>query len=398
MSYGEGHTRLDAVKNEILKIGIDASNIRRGGGLTHLYELLSRNDLLFNKKYKIILWASSDILDVIEEKKWIKKVTNRSLNGNLFLRTMWQFLKLSKSAKKEGCDILLIPGGSYYGTFKPVVSMHRNQLPFEYRELFRYGFSLTSIRLMMLRIFQLQTFRRSDGVIYLTEYCKKVVEEKIVNNSSMSVVIPHGFNTNLKLEPRKQKKIEIYNNSNPYKLIYVSIIDVYKHQWNVIEAISHLRDHGYPLSLNLIGPSSSAAMRKLNKAIRKYDPNQNWVFYRGEVQYSELKNIYVESDLAIFASTCETISNILLEKMASGLPIACSKSEPLPEVLGNGGLYFDSEDPSDISRKVKTLIDSYKKREEISTASFLKSQNYSWDNCANETFKFLERVSRAYNK
>ena len=198
MSYGEGHTRLDALKNKILKIGIDASNIRRGGGLTHLYELLNRNDLLFNKKYKIILWASSDILDVIEEKKWIKKVTNRSLNGNLFLRTMWQFLKLSESAKKEGCDILLIPGGSYYGTFKPVVSMHRNQLPFEYRELFRYRFSLTTIRLMMLRIFQLQTFRRSDGVIYLTEYCKKVVEEKLVNNSSMSVVIPHGFNTNLK--------------------------------------------------------------------------------------------------------------------------------------------------------------------------------------------------------
>lgn len=378
-----------------ITVGIDATNISRGGGLTHLYEILDAFKPEHNLNIKIVLWAPSSVLKKINQKDWLRKITNKSINSNLFRRTLWQLLCLSNNAERESCDVLFIPGGSYYGTFKPFVSMHRNLLPFEYGELFRFGLSWTSLKLITLRFIQSWTFKRSNGVIFLTEYCKKIVGEKIGKYEARTAVIPHGFNIKFMSKPKNQLHIENYSQTLPYKLIYVSIIDLYKHQWNVVEAVSNLRNEGFPLTLDLIGPSSKAAMNKLNKAINQYDPNRDWVFYKGEIQYGELTNLYKESDLAVFASSCETISNILLEKMASGLPIACSNSEPLPEVLGEGGVYFNPENSNDIAHALKTLIENHNERRKKSNISFSKAKNYSWKNCSKDTFSFLKEVLHA---
>ena len=69
------------------------------------------------------------------------------------------------------------------------------------------------------------------------------------------------------------------------------------------------------------------------------------VCFHGEIPYKELHQQYQQADIGVFASSCENMPNILLETMASGLPIACSKKGPIPEVLGKDGVYFDSEEP-----------------------------------------------------
>ena len=143
------------------------------------------------------------------------------------------------------------------------------------------------------------------------------------------------------MSPKPQYSINNYSKDKPFKLIYVSIVDLYKHQWHVIKAIHLLRKKGFPLTIDLIGGFVSPALVHLNKAIMKYDPNKEWIKYHGELPYDTLNETYKESDLTIFASSCESISNILLEKMASGMPIACSSYGPLPEVLGDGGIYFE---------------------------------------------------------
>jgi glycosyltransferase involved in cell wall biosynthesis len=88
--------------------------------------------------------------------------------------------------------------------------------------------------------------------------------------------------------------------------------------------------------------------------------------------------------------------NILLEEMASGLPIACSNRGPMPEVLGDAGVYFDPEDPNDIARALRELIESPVLRTKLARASFGRVQRYSWRRCADETFSFLASVAYAY--
>ena len=79
-----------------------------------------------------------------------------------------------------------------------------------------------------------------------------------------------------------------------------------------------------------------------------------------------------------------------------GLPIACSNRGPMPEILGEAGEYFDPEQPIDISRALRVLINSAKLRKEKATASHHLAKGYSWKNCANDTFAFLSEIATRY--
>ncbi len=113
----------------------------------------------------------------------------------------------------------------------------------------------------------------------------------------------------------------------------------------------------------------------------------------GAVPYSALTIHYEEADVCVFASSCENMPNILLEGMASGLPIACSRRGPMPEVLGDAGMYFDPESAVDIARALRELIDSPALRTRLAQASFDRAQVYSWTRCASETFDFLAKLT-----
>jgi glycosyltransferase involved in cell wall biosynthesis len=131
----------------------------------------------------------------------------------------------------------------------------------------------------------------------------------------------------------------------------------------------------------------------LKKTLERVDPSGEFIRYSGHVPYSELPARYAQADLFLFASSCENMPNILLEGMASGLPIACSNRGPMPEVLGDAGVYFDPENADDIARALRELIDSPTLRARLSKASFERVQVYSWRRCARETFGFLASVA-----
>ena len=156
-------------------IGIDASNLRQGGGLTHLIELISVINPSIHKFDKLVIWSRSETLECLEEKSWLKKITTNDLEKGLFSRFFWQRFKLSKAAEAEGCNLIFIPGGSFSCSFRPIVTMSRNMLPFEWSEAKRFGFSWTTLRLILLRWLQFKSFRSASGIIFLTKYAENQV-------------------------------------------------------------------------------------------------------------------------------------------------------------------------------------------------------------------------------
>ena len=76
----------------------------------------------------------------------------------------------------------------------------------------------------------------------------------------------------------------------------------------------------------------------------------------GFVPHDDLPSLLAGADLFVFASSCENMPNTLVEAMAIGLPIACSDRGPMPEVLRDGGVYFDPENPESIAAAIETLI------------------------------------------
>jgi glycosyltransferase involved in cell wall biosynthesis len=376
-----------------LTVGIDAANLRSGGGVTHLVELLRAAEPMQVGIDRVVVWGGRATLNAVDDRPWLDKRNPVALDKGLLQRTLWQRYRLSQAARDVGCDVLFVPGGSYAGNFHPVVNMSRNMLPFQWDELTRYGWSIFTLKLLLLRFTQSHTYKKTDGLIFLTEYARQVILSVTGRLHAMTCTIPHGLNLRFNQLPKTQRAISDYDLANPYRILYVSIVDQYKHQWVVVEAVATLRNQGFPVVLDLVGPAYSPALKRLNEIVNHFDKDRAWVHYHGAIPFDILHLRYAQADLGLFASSCENMPNILLETMASGLPIACSNRGPMPEILVDTGAYFDPESASDISRAVMELIDSPPLRTNFARASYERAAQYSWQRCAVATFEFLANIA-----
>ena len=384
--------------NTGLVIGIDGTNLRQGGGITHIIELLRAACPYEFGISKFVLWANSSTLAAVEDRPWLEKINPKALDESLIKRILWQKNSLSKAVELAGCDLLFVPGGSNASNVHPMVTMSRNMLPFELHELNRYGWSLKKLRLLLLRFWQTHTYRHADAVIFLTQYAYQNVLKITGELPGQTRVIAHGLNARFQAKPKMQRTIAAYDSRSPYRFIYVSVIDQYKHQWHVVEAVAALRLAGLPVVLDLIGPAYPPALERLKECLAKWDPDQSWAKYHGATPYEELHLEYAKADLGIFASSCENMPNILLETMASGLPVACSNRGPMPEVLGDAGEYFDPEKPEEIASVLAFLLNAPQRRAEMAHASYQKSLQFTWQRCANDTLAFLSHMARQHKR
>ncbi len=379
---------VDGKPEPLKRIGIDASNIRGGGGVTHLAALLSATEPACHGIGRVVVWGGAGTLARLPNRDWLEKAHEPLLDGGVVSRLAWQRFHLSGLAGKS-CDLLFIPGGNYAGSFRPYVAMSQNLLPFTPEARRRYGTSRKRFRLWFLSKGQASTFRRADGMIFLTNAARSRVENEIGRLASPVAVIPHGIEEEFRQAPRPQLPMDAYSRERPFRWLYVSVIELYKHQTAVTEAVAMLRREGFPLALDLVGPAYPAAMKRLNGVIRRLDPAGEAIRYHGPVSHDRLSVHYRNADAFIFASSCENMPIILMEAMAAGLPIASSRVPPMPEVLGPRGLYFDPENPEEIAGRLREAMSDPKARERLATDAFERSEPYTWEKCARETFSFM---------
>ncbi len=284
-----------------MRLGIDASNIIGRGGLTHLMHMLRIADPEKHGFKSISIWSSAATLAKISDHSWLVKRSDAALEKALPFRIAWQRSQLHKQLAKEQCDVLFVPGGTCSSPFRPFITMCRNMIPFERHEMVRYGYSWQFLRNWLLRWSMTRTFRRADGLIFLTDFARQKVMQTVSSISGKATTIPHGLDESFFSVPRAQKSVSEYSEARPLRILYVSLVDFYKHQWNVIEAIANLRELGYPVSLDLIGPAYQPAMVKMLQAIKSTGRHASNISYLGPVAYKELPRHYQQCDLFVFA-------------------------------------------------------------------------------------------------
>ena len=236
------------------------------------------------------------------------------------------------------------------------------------------------------------TFRKAAGVIFLTRTASETVQARTGPLRGRIEVIPHGVAASFFRVPKPTSELDAYTELRPFRWIYVSIIDLYKHQSKVAEAAGTLRRNGYPVAIDFVGPAYPPALDSLRSTIKRADPDGNFLRYLGPAMHRDLPALYAKADAAVFASSCENMPNILLESMASGLPIASSNRSVMPEVLQDGGVFFDPESSASIASAMGGLMRDAHLRQRCASRAFAIAQEYSWERCARETLGFISAI------
>ena len=381
-----------------MKLVIDAHNIRAGGGVTHLLHLIDES-YYTSQFHSIHIFGGHVTYEYLKDRIRDSVVFHEDplLNENVIKRHYWYRYVLPKRLKELKADILFSPGGLLPPSCPSnvrTVTMNQNILPFMFAAANKDGLKLL-IRRMLQKYLQLNSYRRADGVIFLSESARNIVSKIIPDILNKSLIIPHGISEAFRRKPVDEKR----GSENKIELLYVSTIKSYKYQWNVVKAMSILRECGYDnIKLTLVGPADPGPLKKLKSTIETCKMRDR-VAWLGAVPYEKIVTIYHNASIFVYASTCETFGQAVLEAMASGLPIACSNRGPMKEFAKDGAKYFDPEAPTSIADAVGYLIDNHDDRKRLAFRAYELSKKYTWEACAKQTFDFLWKTSsRSYQK
>jgi glycosyltransferase involved in cell wall biosynthesis len=249
---------------------------------------------------------------------------------------------------KQKVDTLLLIGGSFVPFFNSTVVI-QNMLVFLYKERNRFPFKFR-IRYWLLEFQQLLSLLFSKRILFISNFSKNYILKKyffLKRKESTVIYLGYNFIANSNVQIYKDETINVF---------YPSIINFYKHQINVIEAMNHLE--GSNIHFHFCGPIHE----RLKDVFLKALVGKKNFHYHGILNSDEMDAMYRKSNIFLFASSCETCPTILIEMMQYGKPIVSSRLGPMPEFLNESTIFVDPLSLSDIKNKMDLAIKMYQNR------------------------------------
>lgn len=381
-----------------MHIGIDASNLRSGGAIVHVVGTLNalyKKQSASNDIPITTIWGARDLLAKLPDHDLLIKKTPFWVRLPFGLRFVWQICFSSCYIKKYGCNILFSPGGVlplFPGI--PCVTMSQNMLLFEPNEALLFGrFSLMRLKFFVLRLIQTFSFINGQGLIFLTQYARQEIKPRLGNSVAPSRIIPHGIDTRF-FAPVRAGRGGGFSASAPLRLLYVSPVLPYKHQIEVLHAVAGLRNQGRHISITFAGGLHGHYGKQFMKVLN--EQNDSALQFVGNVPQESIHALYHCHDAFVFASSCENLPNIVLEAMAAGLPIISSCKGPMPEVISDGGIYFDPYSLKSIANSIDRVYLDYEFSLKLAARAQENARRFSWHDTAKETYGFLTLIFRQY--
>ncbi|MBF0353741.1 MAG: glycosyltransferase family 4 protein [Alphaproteobacteria bacterium] len=165
----------------------------------------------------------------------------------------------------------------------------------------------------------------------------------------------------------------------------VGDLTVQKNFHTLIEAVARIPG----LCLKIAGRRVDEAYAQSLDALVRSLAVGDRVAFLGSVGPDELSALYRSCRLFAFPSTVETFGNPLVEAMASGCAILCSKAAAMPEILEDAGLYAEALDVNDWEKGLHRLLGDPTLRSDLSERALRRSADFDWKATAEQTVAIL---------
>src|SRR5690606_25647402 len=228
-------------------------------------------------------------------------------------------------------------------------------------------------KLQLLRWLMLRSMRRADMTIFISTYCRQLIERLIPLRQA--VTIYHGIAEHFRTGNATPAPATL--TAGRY-LLYVSRFDIYKHHLELVEAFARLPEamrSEYPLVL--VGEDDSVSAARVRARIAELGVEAQ-VIIAGAVPYAQLPGWYAHAALNLFLSSCENCPNILLEAMAAGRPIVCSSVAPMPEFAGDAAMLVDPRVPAQIADAIQAVLADDGLAQQLADRAAQRSRDFSW--------------------
>jgi len=247
------------------------------------------------------------------------------------------------------------------------------------------------LHLLVLQIEE-HSVKRAKKIISVSLAVKREIVKYYHIPEEKISVIPNGVDIE-KFNPENKKifrkKIRDKHDIKEEDIVLIFPAHEFKRKglFQIIEAFKILKKDN--LHLLVIGRDDPAPFFKLvcNSGLK------NKIIFTGEITGIEM--YYAASDILIFPTSYEPFGLVILEAMASGIPVIVSQEAGAAELIRdeiNGIVLKNNEDSEKLVKEIRFIVNNSKKFKEIGEEARKTAENYSWDNIASKTFSLYEEI------
>ena len=221
----------------------------------------------------------------------------------------------------------------------------------------------------------------------------KSTKEDIVKNYAVDpgkiTVTYIGYDLKL-FKPQSKDKIEKVKKIYKIKGDYLIFVGTLQPRKNIVKLIEAFEKITHPLQLVIVG-KRGWLYDSIFQKVKDLDLKKR-VIFTDYVPDDDLPPLICGAKAYVLPSLWEGFGIPVVEAQACGVPVVVSNVSSLPEVIGDSGILVDPE-------KVDSIADGIKKALSEETRIILVKKGlenvkcFSWEKCAKETLKVLEKVA-----
>jgi glycosyltransferase involved in cell wall biosynthesis len=362
-------------------IAIDARMLQRSGIGTYLRNLLENLATLENEYLFEVICLGKELV------RGLPPVRFRFLSAKSPIYTMseqWEIARLARHAQ-------MLHSPHYNASL-----LYRGKLVVTIHDLIHLT-EPTFKRMLAARFYARPMFnlvvRRADRIVADSEFTKQQIVEHLAVSSSKVSVVHLGVNNHFCALDRKQAVQRVFSLlglKRPY-ILFVGNLKPNKNVETLVYAFSQMcgyRDFDHQLVILgddrrwKAGLVSECEKLRIDKR----------VLFVSHVPYEDLPWVYGAAELLVMPSSIEGFGLPVLEAMACGTPVVCSRATSLPEVAGDAAEYFEPTSVDDLAAAMKRVLGSRELQETLRCKGLEQVKLFSWHECARRTLEIYRKV------
>ncbi len=228
--------------------------------------------------------------------------------------------------------------------------------------------------------------QRADGIICPSEHTAREVEQLLKVPRERICVTPYGLDEAFRREPSAGQVEGVLRSLNVPRgsILYVGSEEKRKNVDGLVAAHAALSTRGPDVPpLVLVGPDASRSTSAKGRAR---------VISTGYLQTHEIRCLMSASACLVLASFEEGFGFTVVEAMAAGLPVICSRGSSLSEVAGSAAEFVEPRDTSAIVKALELVLTNKDRASELRSLGLEQSKRFDWNRTAEATLVFYRKV------
>lgn len=277
----------------------------------------------------------------------------------------WELFGVSKVCKKLNADKVLFPRG-YCALNHPVedIVLIHDLIPFYYDEHFPGVFNRMENAYIMFRL--KQSAKSARKIITISEASKTDILKYCGVNEGKITVINNACNA-------VDYVVHKDNSIKPYICAVTSGLP-HKNANGILKSYEEYRKlTNAPIDLHVIGIDDNY------KTDISEETREHIHFHKFIKDNNNMYKLISNAEMFIFLSLIEGFGLPPIEAMQLGVPVICSNTSSLPEVVGDAAILVDPNDFNAVGKAIFNLQKNEEKRQELVHKGKENVKRFSWD-------------------